>query len=467
MQRINVLRGLCGDGAPGLALIVGVCVGGFGAVAQGQTNQTPVKPAARTPAPAGSGASMLNRTKTKLKTTTVKGSSKTPAKDNASKPNGGIKPTGQNRTYADPVLQSAATVFARRDGAVVSYMLGGSGDGVDIGPVLRRPGEDVINKEDVRQTIIARAKEKKPIPTINEIRDSGEYAASRAEREQQFEATRQQYLAEGYMEGEIDDSRVVFIKTNNWCKFHMVLDDIKNRYTTDTVPYTHAPDLYYGSPDDDSYYRSDFVYGEDFIGGDSSSTMPASCNRRGRDSTRPVAGGGVDSFVAEVTLDHPLDDGSEVAEPLTPVEEAVVLLQSGDSSGAIKQLQAMLKTDAEDGEATRLLGLALLRSGKLADGIARMYEAYTLDPSLAAEPIDPDWLKDGAGALRDMSQRVVAVANKSKDADASVVAAALFQGQGKNDVARRMMDRAREKGLKGTLADEFEASLGTGAGKAK
>lgn len=455
----------------GVTLFACAWIGLLAPSAMAQTSTQPTKPAAT--APAAGGSKILNRNKTKLKPIPVKESSKTPARDNASKPNGGIKPTGQNRTYADPIVQLPGTAALTRSGTPSAFAPDTTSDDLVISPILDKPAVGPLARnKDVREKIVARAQEKNVVPTIDDIRQIAVKGTS-TEDEKKFEEARQKYLAQGYMEGEVDDTRVVFIKTDNWCKFHMVLDDIKQTYGTGTVSETHAPNYDGYRSADDVFYRSDFVYGSDFTGSPGDSSPSSTCTngtcgaRKAKDTRRPVPSTGVDSFVAEVTLDHPLDDGSDPVATLTPFEQATASLQDGNAPAAIKQLQALLVADAEDAEAIRLLGLALLRNGKLSGGITRMFEAYTLNPALASVPIDPAVLKDGNTNLRDMAQRVVTIANKSKDPDASVVAAALFQAQGKNDAARRMMDKAREKGLKGSLVSEFDLTLSTTVTKSK
>lgn len=389
-----------------------------------QPSTQPPTPAAS--APAGSGSSILTRSKTRLSPSAATPSSRTPAKDNASKPNGSIKPTGRNRTYADPVLNSGRTVQARRDGLQTVFVPLTDGGDLSVGPVLQRPGNGVLTRDIIRQEIISRVKEGQPLPTIDQVRQTATSAGSIAAREQQFEATRQSYLSQGYMEGEIDKDRVIFIKTDNWCKFHMVLDDIKRAVRTDTVPFDRSPEC---CDRDNRFYPSDLIQGAD---------LP-------RDRASESG------------------DGEEGAP--TSFERAAASLQDGDAPAAIKTLEGLLSVDPDDAEAVRLLGLALLRHGKVADGITRLYESYRTDPSLASSPMDPACLKGGVSDLRDIAQRVVTIANKSRDPDASIVAAALFQAQSKPDAARRMLDKAREKGLKSAVLTEFDLALGAGATK--
>lgn len=148
--------------------------------------------------------------------------------------------------------------------------------------------------------------------------------------------------------------------------------------------------------------------------------------------------------------------------PLTADERAALRLKTGDSAGAIKAYEAILKQRPSDADAMRLLGMALIDNGRASDGIAVIGMAYRTDSSLPQRPLNPEVLQNGTARLRQHLNRVSAIANKEKSGTAWFVLATLMQAEGRNKQALAMVERARAAGVDGQVADELAAALNDG-----
>lgn len=146
------------------------------------------------------------------------------------------------------------------------------------------------------------------------------------------------------------------------------------------------------------------------------------------------------------------------ATPPTLRERADAALASGFTTEAVSLYRQHLTAEPGDARATRMLGLALVAEGRVSDGASVVLMAYTRSPSLASDPAPGDVL--GLDRVRDMTQRVVGEANRSKSASSWLTAAVLAQAEGREPVARTMIGRARTAGLDAAVADRFQASLG-------
>jgi hypothetical protein len=152
---------------------------------------------------------------------------------------------------------------------------------------------------------------------------------------------------------------------------------------------------------------------------------------------------------APVTIDTP---------PATEKERGDTLLEAGAFKQAITAYKAHLNDNPGDAGAMRSLGMALIADSQLQDGVAMVAMAYKADPALASEPVQGALLS-GAGGVRAMVERVSVFANRVKLPSAWLTLAALMQAEGRNQLAGRMIDRARQAGLEAGLAAQMQAAL--------
>lgn len=148
------------------------------------------------------------------------------------------------------------------------------------------------------------------------------------------------------------------------------------------------------------------------------------------------------------------------ARELTPLERAEFALRTGDAAEAVKQIKAHLKTAPDDAGVERLLAIALLDDRKTDQAVAVLLHAYTKQPQLARDPLDPRAV--GAGADADHHRRftrVMEYANRLKTGGAFFAASVLAQSEGRLDVAKKVLDRAIAEGLDTRVADEMTLAL--------
>jgi hypothetical protein len=106
----------------------------------------------------------------------------------------------------------------------------------------------------------------------------------------------------------------------------------------------------------------------------------------------------------------------------------------------------------------RLLAVALVETGQLSDGAATVALAYHTDPGLASKPIPPQ-IFGSAERARDDVRRVSIYANRVKSGSAWLLVAVLMQAEGRESVARSMVQKARAAGLEAAVADRLLATL--------
>ncbi len=148
------------------------------------------------------------------------------------------------------------------------------------------------------------------------------------------------------------------------------------------------------------------------------------------------------------------------AREATPLERAEAALRSGDAAEAVKQIKAHLKSAPDDAGVERLLSIALLDDRKTDQAIAVLLHAYTKQPQLARDPLDPRAV--GSGADYDHHLRftkVMEYANRLKTGGAFFAASVLAQSEGRLDVSRKLLDRAITEGLDKKVADEMSLAL--------
>lgn len=145
--------------------------------------------------------------------------------------------------------------------------------------------------------------------------------------------------------------------------------------------------------------------------------------------------------------------------PATPLEAAELALRIGNTDEALKQLKLHLKKDPDDAGAERLMALALLDDRKVEKAVAVLLHAYTKQPSLARDAIDPSALSGGEMNHRQRFNRVMTYANRTKLSSALLAASILAQSEERYDVATKLLDRAVAEGLDKKVADEMTMAL--------
>ncbi len=135
-------------------------------------------------------------------------------------------------------------------------------------------------------------------------------------------------------------------------------------------------------------------------------------------------------------------------------------LARGDLDEAIAELRRAIDDEPADSASKRLLAVALLRQGRLADGVALLRAVYREDPALTREAIDPSMFgPDARKTLDRLVRRMAIYANARASASAWLAEAVLMQAQGRDRHALRMLDKARLHGLEEDLVRVFERAL--------
>lgn len=145
-------------------------------------------------------------------------------------------------------------------------------------------------------------------------------------------------------------------------------------------------------------------------------------------------------------------------EPPTTLEQARVFFEGGQVESAIEQYRRHLVVDREDFAAAAELGMVLIEAGRGDDGVAMISFAYSMDPALGSWPLSDRILLDSK-RWRKIVVRGVQHANRRDSASAWLAVAVLMQAEGRRDVARRMLDRATDRGLDATVAGAMRSVL--------
>ncbi len=155
------------------------------------------------------------------------------------------------------------------------------------------------------------------------------------------------------------------------------------------------------------------------------------------------------------------EPGSPGAAPtveLTGVELGMALLEAGVLEGAISELRAHLAEDPEDYAAMRVLGAALIENREARDGFAMIRMAYGSDPTLAETRLDGR-LFASVSRLRDVVRDAVRAAHREPSSSAWLSVAVLMQAEGRDPVALKMIQRAKDHYLSEEIALAMEAAL--------
>lgn len=146
--------------------------------------------------------------------------------------------------------------------------------------------------------------------------------------------------------------------------------------------------------------------------------------------------------------------------PATVIEQAREALALGGADRAVTLYKEHLGEFHQDSVALRELGAALLEAGRLAEGIAVIREAYTMNPGLADEPLD-GWIF-GVRAddrLANLVRRVGAYANSGGNASPWLALTMLMQAQGRDHIALMNMVKGVDRGLDEAIANPLGDAL--------
>ncbi len=144
---------------------------------------------------------------------------------------------------------------------------------------------------------------------------------------------------------------------------------------------------------------------------------------------------------------------------LPALERGHLALEREQPADAVNFYRAHLAVQPSDGEAMRWLAVALQSSGQPATGVAMMALAYQTDPSLAVVPMAATHFPEADEGVRQRFLAAVAYANSAKGSSAYLTAAVLAQAEGRVDVARRLVARAKAAGHDRAVIRELEAAL--------
>ncbi len=169
--------------------------------------------------------------------------------------------------------------------------------------------------------------------------------------------------------------------------------------------------------------------------------------------------GGDRSYVVDPRLTAQTDAAGVAIRELTPLEKAEIALKTGDAGEAAKQLKLHLKESPDDAGVERLLAMALLDDRKVDQGVAVLLHAYTKQPQLASDALDPRILSGGELEHRHRFSLVMDYANRVKTGSSYFAASVLAQSEGRFDIASKMLDRAIAAGLDKKVADEMKVGI--------
>jgi hypothetical protein len=149
---------------------------------------------------------------------------------------------------------------------------------------------------------------------------------------------------------------------------------------------------------------------------------------------------------------------TENVTPSTQRDLGATYLAAGDPKAAATALRSWLVDHPTDAEAMRVLAVALAEMGQLSDASALMAMAYRTEPMLAGKPIDPGIFRTSVRAREDVRKASV-YANRVKTASSWLLVAVLMQAEGRESVARPIVEKAKASGLESALAERLLAAM--------
>jgi len=168
----------------------------------------------------------------------------------------------------------------------------------------------------------------------------------------------------------------------------------------------------------------------------------------------------VDPRLSAPTPASPSVSSAAPAQDAPPAEWARWQLMQGNLGEAIAELRRAIRDEPGDTASRRLLAIALMLDGRLADGVALLRSVYEEDPALAREAIDLAMFGPRPRKTLDRLVRRMAIfANARDSASAWLAEAVLMQAQGRDHHALRMLDKARAHGLDEDLVRVLERAM--------
>lgn len=212
------------------------------------------------------------------------------------------------------------------------------------------------------------------------------------------------------------------------------------------TPVVYTPPVFYNSGYNSGYYRQSYYQPTYWASGVQPVTTYTNYTQPGY--TQPLT---TPAPTSQRLPDPP--------EPASSLEVGVLALQSGQTDLAASALRRHVNANPEDARAMRTLAVALLADKQVDDAGGMLRQAYRVDPKLAGEPLVPLSLGFEDRAYRDLVTRAVANANRANTGSAWLLVAALMQGEGRLDLARTMLERAKAQGLEPEVFDPLAAEL--------
>lgn len=141
------------------------------------------------------------------------------------------------------------------------------------------------------------------------------------------------------------------------------------------------------------------------------------------------------------------------------LDRAVGAMQAESYDEAVEGFRRHLKDNFDDAEAMRQLAVAFVATRAMDDAAAMMRMAYRVDPGLAPYSINRRELGVTPGELRTFVNRSVEYANSIQSGSSWLLVAILMQTEGRNDLAKEMLERSRTTGGDRDLIDTLQAAM--------
>lgn len=155
----------------------------------------------------------------------------------------------------------------------------------------------------------------------------------------------------------------------------------------------------------------------------------------------------------------PATQPQDQPEPATAIDVARWSLTVGAYEDAVAAYREHLGENPDDALAVRELGLVLMETKKVTEGVAVIALAYDMDSTLAGKALEEGMFADGATDLRHAVTRAVTFANRTKSGASWLTVAMLMQGQGRDGRAMEMVERAEQVGLNPDIVEAMKREL--------
>lgn len=150
---------------------------------------------------------------------------------------------------------------------------------------------------------------------------------------------------------------------------------------------------------------------------------------------------------------------AEPEQPLTARDLGDLLLHWDEPDRAIIAYHEHLAEHPGDTQTMRMLGMALIDTGRVQEGVAMIALAHERDPNLAYSSIPGDVFGTSVDLRRNLN-RVSVYANRVNTPSAWLVLSVLMHAEGRTRPAAAMLDRAEQAGLPMELAGPMRDAVG-------